>query len=201
MPHQDETSLNLRLCTAILRLAHATRGMLLQASRSSGLPSTQMQALLLLAATPKELTPGALAESFGCTPATVSDVLNGLERRGLVTRTTDRDDRRHVLVSITEPGRSFVHQYAGWDRALDAAVGTLSLVERAGLYGPLLTLLAALDTEGTITAAVCPACAHLQRDTDGDAHVCRLSNLCMTPIEMRIDCPDFQRRTGLVSLS
>lgn len=47
-----------------------------------------------------------LAEGLGLDPSTVSRVVDGLEREGLVHRTRDaRRDRRRVFVSLSDRGR------------------------------------------------------------------------------------------------
>lgn len=47
-----------------------------------------------------------LAVALGVAPATVTAVVDGLERRGLVARTRDERDRRVVRVSLTDTGRA-----------------------------------------------------------------------------------------------
>lgn len=69
--------------------------------RTHGLTTTQaliLKELLRL----KETTVGSLAQRIALSPATVTDVLNRLENRGLVLRTRSEVDRRHVLVRPTE---------------------------------------------------------------------------------------------------
>ncbi len=47
-----------------------------------------------------------LAVALGVAPATVTAVVDGLERRGHVARTRDERDRRVVRVSLTDTGRA-----------------------------------------------------------------------------------------------
>ncbi|MDR0818781.1 MAG: MarR family transcriptional regulator [Oscillospiraceae bacterium] len=51
------------------------------------------------------LIPSELSAEMGVSSARVAVVLRNLEAKGLVTRETDKKDRRKVLVSITEAGR------------------------------------------------------------------------------------------------
>lgn len=51
------------------------------------------------------LTPSQMAASMGATSGRVSTVLAALERKGLITRGVDPDDRRVVCVSLTDAGR------------------------------------------------------------------------------------------------
>lgn len=48
---------------------------------------------------------GELARQLHVTPAVVTGLIDRLERRGYVQRTTGTDDRRRVLLSLTDEGR------------------------------------------------------------------------------------------------
>jgi DNA-binding MarR family transcriptional regulator len=71
-----------------------------------------------------EMSAGALATAADLSPATVTQMLDGLERAGLVARARSERDKRVVLVSLTERGRA-LHQERSerfervWSAALD----------------------------------------------------------------------------------
>jgi DNA-binding MarR family transcriptional regulator len=75
-----------------------------RALESQGLTHAGWQVLLLLG---KEdgLTQREVAERTYVTQASVTGVVDTLEREGVVTRTRDADDRRVVRVSLTPEGR------------------------------------------------------------------------------------------------
>lgn len=50
------------------------------------------------------MTSGMLAQVVSLSPATVTGILDRLELRGLVTRERRPEDKRHVLVTVTEAG-------------------------------------------------------------------------------------------------
>lgn len=64
----------------------------------------------LLRAEHHQLTPSKLALQAGVTRATVTGVLDGLEKRGWVERQTHPEDRRSVLVVLTDSGMSFMRE-------------------------------------------------------------------------------------------
>ncbi len=71
--------------------------------RSHGL--TTPQALILkVAAVGEPLAAGKLARQVSLSQATVTDVLNRLEARGLVRRIRSSEDRRQVLIQATPEG-------------------------------------------------------------------------------------------------
>ncbi|MCX4760227.1 MarR family transcriptional regulator [Streptomyces sp. NBC_01275] len=51
-----------------------------------------------------------LAQAHGVAPRTVTSLVDGLEKRGLAARTPDPDDRRVILVSLTEKGEALMQQ-------------------------------------------------------------------------------------------
>jgi DNA-binding MarR family transcriptional regulator len=57
---------------------------------------------------PHALTPAQLAEQSGVTRATMTGLIDTLERDGMVVRTPDRDDRRQVSVQLTPHGLDFL---------------------------------------------------------------------------------------------
>jgi DNA-binding MarR family transcriptional regulator len=72
--------------------------------RESGLTPPQFFVLTQLAEADRTLA--ALAEAAGCTRQTMTGIADTLERNGLAARIPNPDDRRSVLVRITEAGRS-----------------------------------------------------------------------------------------------
>ncbi|MGD8236586.1 MAG: MarR family transcriptional regulator [Chromatiales bacterium] len=65
---------------------------------------TGPQALLLKALQHGKLSAGELASRVSLSQGTVTDILNRLEKRGLIMRLRDTSDRRRVLVEVTQQG-------------------------------------------------------------------------------------------------
>jgi DNA-binding MarR family transcriptional regulator len=61
-------------------------------------------------ATDVALTPAELADRTGVTRATITGLVDTLERSGLVTRTQHRDDRRMMSVALTAKGQKLLLQ-------------------------------------------------------------------------------------------
>jgi len=51
-------------------------------------------------------TPSVLAEKAGVTRATMTGLIDGLEQSGLVERVYTKDDRRSVLIRLTDAGQA-----------------------------------------------------------------------------------------------
>jgi DNA-binding MarR family transcriptional regulator len=88
------------------------------------LSTAQFQLLFGLRAG-KLLSGGELACVAGLSPATTTQMLDGLEAAGLVTRERSLQDRRKVMTSLTERGHALVEQRHArfapmWQQALSA---------------------------------------------------------------------------------
>ena len=62
--------------------------------------------ILLMREESKTSTPSLLADKTGVTRATMTGLIDGLEQGGLVARVFTKDDRRSVLISLTEAGQA-----------------------------------------------------------------------------------------------
>jgi DNA-binding MarR family transcriptional regulator len=82
--------------------------------------------MMLLHAPAQQLTPAQLAAKSGRTRATISGLLDGLERDGLIRRETDSVDRRIVRVQPTSTARELVDRvkpaYCDWISSVMSAL-------------------------------------------------------------------------------
>lgn len=62
--------------------------------------------ILLMREESKTATPSVLADKAGVTRATMTGLIDGLEQVGLVERVFAKDDRRSVVIHLTEAGQA-----------------------------------------------------------------------------------------------
>ena len=62
--------------------------------------------ILLMREESKTATPSTLADKAGVTRATMTGLIDGLEQVGLVERVFAKDDRRSVVIHLTEAGQA-----------------------------------------------------------------------------------------------
>jgi DNA-binding MarR family transcriptional regulator len=113
-----------RLHSAVLHLLRR----LAREDRASGQSPARLSALSVLVfggARPI----GRLARDEGVSAPTMTRLVAGLERDGLVTRTTDPDDRRTQHVAATDSGREIL--VAGRERRVAALESLLAGVAKA----------------------------------------------------------------------
>jgi DNA-binding MarR family transcriptional regulator len=90
--------------------------------------------MMLLKYSDGEATPAGLAEKTGVTRATISGLLDGLVKDGLVERRPDPADRRLIRVHLTGAGHAFLDKIRpGYCRWLSSIVEPLNEEERQQL--------------------------------------------------------------------
>ena len=101
---------------------------------------------------PFQLTPGRLLESTMVTSGAMTNRLDRLEQRGLVTRSKSPSDGRQVLVTLTDSGRRLV-DVAVVDHAANELelLETLDAGQQAQLIGLLRQLQHGLDARSRAT--------------------------------------------------
>ena len=95
---------------------------------------------------PHRLSPGALMDAMMITSGTMTNRIDQLAKRGLVERVAQPEDRRSVLIALTDEGFSLI------DRAVESHVATqkrltagLSPSDRQALDALLKTYLATFE--------------------------------------------------------
>ena len=103
---------------------------------------------LRVAAPPHRLSPTTLFKGLMLSSAGMTSRLDRLERRGLVKRLPDPNDRRAVLVELTDAGRKAVDEaVAANTRKERGLLGTLTASEASTLAKLLRKMLAGLEPE------------------------------------------------------
>lgn len=101
LPEADD----MRLCFEVLALASAIDRACAARLAPHRLSEGKFVLLLLLRDKPSGLAPHELAARAGVTRATVTGLLDGLERDGFLVRHHDCEDRRRVWARLTEKGQ------------------------------------------------------------------------------------------------
>jgi DNA-binding MarR family transcriptional regulator len=101
---------NIRACFELLALTGAIdRDCAVRLARHR-LSEGKFVLLFLLHDKPDGLSPHELAERAGVTRATITGLLDGLERDGFIARRGGLEDRRKIAVALTEVGRQMARE-------------------------------------------------------------------------------------------
>lgn len=145
-------SLDPTACDAFLHLlrtadsVYEKEGMLLA---EKGVSQGRFGVLMLLnGCMEKPSTPAELADAAGVTRATMTGLVDTLEKDGLVAREPDLDDRRVVRVRLTQAGQNFLDgMLPEYFRAVSAIIQPLSETERKQLVRLLMKVQQGLSPE------------------------------------------------------
>jgi DNA-binding MarR family transcriptional regulator len=119
---------------ALQRATHATLRALTAQLADLGLTASEINVLANLA-DGQVLAVGELARATGSKPSTLTSLLDRLVSRGYVAREVDLEDRRSVLVSLTEAGRPVARAARSAMVAVEgAALAALPVESIAGFH-------------------------------------------------------------------
>ena len=108
-PTEPATDLDTAALAARLRLSITRMARQLRQTADSDLSPTQGSVLATISAH-GPLSLGDLAERERVASPTITKVIAGLHERGLVSKTTDPDDRRFVRVELTPEGTALLER-------------------------------------------------------------------------------------------
>jgi DNA-binding MarR family transcriptional regulator len=92
--------------------------------------------------------PGKLAKRLGLSTGAMTNRLDNMERRGLIRRLDDPDDRRGVLIELTDEGKRLWDEAVGVQAEKESIVATaLDEKERRALNTLLRRLMNAFENE------------------------------------------------------
>jgi DNA-binding MarR family transcriptional regulator len=107
------------------------------------LPQTAANALAVIDGAGGPISPSQISERTIVPSATMTATLDLLENRGLVVRRQNPEDRRGILVEVTDEGRALVDSLLAGVRAVEVAtMSALTLAERKQLLRLLSKVLA-----------------------------------------------------------
>jgi DNA-binding MarR family transcriptional regulator len=116
-PAHDRTASIDALRSAFIEMMGAERRLRGRSAHKAGdLSAMEIRALFQLGKEP-ETTAGCLARHADVSPATMTAMLDHLEKDGMVARRRSETDRRQVIVSLSDRGREVLDaKRAAWDQ-------------------------------------------------------------------------------------
>lgn len=97
------------LLLALRKVIRATDLYSKQLNKLAGLTAPQLLILREVAAAPEGITASAVAQNITLSPATVSNVIDRLEHKQFIRRERSTQDRRRVVLWLTEAGAQRMH--------------------------------------------------------------------------------------------
>lgn len=120
-----------QLVRAIARLTQICRALQIQDGKSSGLSPIQVQILIYLDQHPgTNHTLSDLVMEFHSTKASLSESVQNLLVKKLISKKPGKADRRSQLISLTSRGKKLAHKVRGNDLIMFAAIRGMSLTNK-----------------------------------------------------------------------
>jgi DNA-binding MarR family transcriptional regulator len=138
-----------QLRSAFVELIAADRRLRARDPQQHGdLSHGQVRALFLFKCD-EEVTAGTLAKRADLSPASMTAMLDALERAGMVERRRSETDRRQVIVRLTPAGRERLHERKrAWTQHWENCLGDHSDEELEAAARVFHTMAAMLDAVG-----------------------------------------------------
>jgi DNA-binding MarR family transcriptional regulator len=196
-PSSQHGDVDKKVVASLERLSQVLRVLLRKAAHERGLSPIQARFLVhLLFHGPELRRVGRLAEEFGLTPATVSEAVGSLEKKGLVNRDPWAGDGRVATLRLTLAGEEAARGIATWANAVEGSLFAASPGEKEVVMRFLMDLIASLQTAGVVTVArMCVSCRFFRPDAHPDEefpHHCALLDLPLARSDLRADCPEHE---------
>jgi DNA-binding MarR family transcriptional regulator len=155
-------SVHRRIAAGLNKIGAAIRSRAWKESEPGRLTPLQGQTLALMRARDHQaMTITALAQALAVALATASELVQTLERKGLVRKLRSKTDARVITVRLTTKGRRWGRQTAAWTDFVADVVQQLPAAEQVLLIRALFKLLYGLEERGEIPPVLmCLTCRH-----------------------------------------
>ncbi|BAC91537.1 MarR family winged helix-turn-helix transcriptional regulator [Gloeobacter violaceus] len=187
-----------KVLDGLARIATVMKGETWQVAGEMGLTPTQVQILKLLHLRSQEVVRmSEVARELSVTPATASDAVGALIRKGLVARTLSPQDARAFVLTLTEAGAAQANRLVQWPASLLEAAGTLAPGEQAAMTRCLIKMIRSLQEQGQILPArMCVNCRYFRPHSypgSNTPHHCAFVDAPFGDRNLRVECPDYER--------
>lgn len=137
-----------------------------------------------------------IAFQLGVSQPTATDSILALERKGLVAKHADPNDRRAVHVRLTAEGQSALRAGDAVAGIAEHAVAALPPGRQEELLVTLVTMIRQLQEAGAIPIQrMCVSCRYFRPNVHADVarpHHCAFVDAAFGPQDLRVDCREHE---------
>jgi len=173
----DRSDIEYRIAAALEKITQVERTVLRDIAKREHLSPIQIQFLIHLSQYPPHLrTVSSLAREFDLTKATVSEAIQALEHKNLITKSREEEDRRSYDIALTTEGRNTTRRIQSWGNTLIKHLHRFPPEEKERVFLFLAGLIKSLYDDGVITIPrMCIACKNLEI-RPGKKYYCTLTD-------------------------
>lgn len=183
-----------QITRTLFHIGQAVKNLLWDKSRLEHLTPAQVKSLLFINYTRRDaITIGNVARYLTCTPATVSGVIDSLEKKNLISRSRDPEDRRRVHITLTPEGERVVGDIENIGDEIEQIVREFDPEEQQILDQLLHKLSQKMMERGLIFSGdICTDCCFFKRNRQvGELkpHYCENLHILLSEEEICKECP------------
>ncbi len=111
-------------------------------NKKYGVTGPQSIVLKTLASSNESMSSANLSRLLSVTPSNLTGIIDRLEEKGLIVRIRKSDDRRTVLIELTDKGIDYSQNLPDLiEEKLAQGLGNLTLTEIFGIYSALINII------------------------------------------------------------
>ena len=120
---------------------------------------------------------------------TVSEAIQSLERKGLIEKEVGEYDRRIRRIKLTQKGFEIIRDLVVFAEPLKESIKKTNL-KKSNILDLLMDIAKDLYDKGIIKELnMCKTCRFFK--IIDETYYCRLLNIELTPLDLRVDCPEY----------
>jgi len=187
-----------QITRTLFSISQAVRNIFWDKSKVEHLTPVQIKTLLFINYTRKDaITVGNIAKNLSCAPATASGIIDSLEKKKLIVRSRESEDRRKVHLGLTRSGIKAMNLVEDIGTELEEIVSEFTEKEQKMLENLLLRITERLTDKGLIfNSDICTDCSYFSRDKflgDPKPHYCEQLHTLLSEDEICKECPHYKK--------
>jgi DNA-binding MarR family transcriptional regulator len=187
-----------QITRTLFHIGQAVKNLFWDKGRLEHLTPAQVKSLLFVNYTRKDaITIGNIAKYLTCTPATASGVIDSLEKKNLILRKRDPEDRRRVHLALTQEGERVVGEVENIGYEIEEIIKEFEPQEQRILERLLLKISEKLMEKGLIFSGdICTDCCFFKRNShlgDLKPHYCENLHIFLSEEDICRECPHFKK--------
>ncbi len=190
--HQDDVAS--KTVVALEKVAEIFRVSLWEKAKAHGRSPLQIQLLIFIQFHPSEKCKVTyLSEEFNMTKPTISDAIKVLIQKGYLIKEQEVEDKRSFYYLLTPAGKALAEEFAFFTQPLRQIIANWQQPQQDTFYRQLLQLIQQAQQQDLVhLQRMCLNCQHYRQQ--GNRHYCNFIEKNLADAELRIDCPDFEKK-------
>jgi DNA-binding MarR family transcriptional regulator len=188
----DRSDIEYKITTALEKITQVEGTVLRDIAKRENLSPIQIQFLIHLSKYPLHPhTVSSLAREFDLTKATVSEAIQALENKNLITKSREEGDRRSYDIALTTEGKNTTSRIQSWENTLIKHLHRFPPKDKRRVFLFLAELIKSLYDDGVITIPrMCIACKNLEIRSGRKKYYCTLTERTL-PVGGMVGCEHY----------